>query len=79
MLEPQSCTAFRVVAEEKTMAYRTAMFFLVLASLVGALGVIAFAGPANIAKGLFLIFMTLFLALAALRIVLPAGPSESRR
>lgn len=61
------------------MPYRTAMFFLTLAAIVGALGVVAYSGPAHIGKDLFLVFMTLFLALAALRFVLPAGPSESRR
>jgi predicted small integral membrane protein len=61
------------------MPYRTAMFFSALAALVGALGVFAFAGPAHAGRDLFLVFMTLFLALVALRFVLRAEPSESRK
>jgi uncharacterized membrane protein YtjA (UPF0391 family) len=60
------------------MSHHTAMFFLVLAALVGALGVTAFAGPgSNIGKDLFLIFVTLFVALVAVSFVLRPRRSES--
>lgn len=60
------------------MARRTALFFLTLAALVGALGVFPFAGPANVGKDLFLIFLTYFLTLAAPSFVLPAGRGIKR-
>ena len=61
------------------MSHRTAMFYLVLAALVGALGVTAFAGPANIGKDLFLVFVTLFVALVAVSFVIPPRRSESHK